>query len=249
MENQPARMMTSTSAADYFWEGARAGVPVMIAVAPFGLLFGALAVDNGFTIFDTVFMSALLFAGASQMVGLDLYGQDIAPWVIVLSIFAVNFRHILYSATTGRHIAHFTFWQKALSFFVLTDVQFAETENRANAKEPIPFIWYFGLALPLYLSWVLEAYIGAAFGNLITNPHAIGIDFMLPIYFLGLVMSFRSRVNWLPVVLGSAVTSIAAYHYIGSPWHVSGGAIGGIIVAVIMAKKPDFQEPEVRSDV
>lgn len=249
MKNQPVYAISSASAVDYFWEGARTGIPVMIAVAPFGLLFGALAVENGFTIFDTVLMSALLFAGASQMVGLDLYGQNIAPWMIVLSIFAVNFRHILYSATTGRHIAHFTFWQKAVSFFVLTDVQFAETENRALANEPIPFIWYFGLAVPLYLSWVLEAYIGATFGNLITNPHAIGIDFMLPIYFLGLVMSFRSRVNWLPVVIGSAVTSIAAYQFIGSPWHVSGGAIGGILVAVILAKKPEENDPEVPENV
>ena len=31
-----------------FWLGMRASAPVMVAVLPFGPLFGALAVDNGF---------------------------------------------------------------------------------------------------------------------------------------------------------------------------------------------------------
>ncbi len=40
------------------------------------------------------------------------------------------------------------------------------------------------------------------FGGLIANPHALGLDFLLPIYFLGLVMGFRKRPFWLPVVAG-----------------------------------------------
>ena len=35
------------------------------------------------------------------MVGIELFGQKVAPWLIVLSIFAVNFRHVLYSAAFG----------------------------------------------------------------------------------------------------------------------------------------------------
>ena len=64
------------------------------------------------------------------------------------------------------------------------------------------------------------------FGNLIPDPHALGIDFLLPIYFLGLVMGFRKRPLWLPVVAVSAVASIIAYKTVGSPWHVSIGAAG-----------------------
>ena len=38
------------------------------------------------------------------MVGIELFGQKIAPWLVVLSIFAVNFRHVLYSG--GDRPAH-----------------------------------------------------------------------------------------------------------------------------------------------
>ncbi|MCR2260307.1 hypothetical protein NSX25_24040, partial [Salmonella enterica] len=76
--------------------------------------------------------------------------------------------------------------------------------------KPITFVWYMGLAIPLYLSWVIEAYIGATFGGMIGDPKAIGLDMLLPIYFLGLVMGFRSRTNWFPIVAASSVTSVAA---------------------------------------
>ncbi|MCB1430254.1 MAG: branched-chain amino acid ABC transporter permease, partial [Nitratireductor sp.] len=56
-------------------------------------------------------------------------------------------------------------------------------------------------------------------------------DFLLPIYFLGLVMGFRKRTLWLPVVLASGAASMLAWKFVGSPWHVSLGALAGIILA------------------
>ncbi|MCO4315990.1 AzlC family ABC transporter permease [Phyllobacterium sp. 21LDTY02-6] len=227
-----------------FWEGFARGVPIMIASAPFGLLFGALAIDNGFTLSETVLMSAAVYGGASQMVGIELFGQNIPAWLIIFSIFAVNFRHVLYSAAVGRRIGHFRPLQSLLSFFVLTDPQFAETERRAEAGRQITFAWYIGVAAPIYVMWVVEAWIGALFGNLISDPHALGIDMLLPIYFLGLVMGFRKRNHWAPVVAASAIVSIAAYTFIGSPWHVGIGALAGILTAVILAKPDDRPEVE-----
>ncbi|MBX9451010.1 MAG: AzlC family ABC transporter permease [Mesorhizobium sp.] len=216
-----------------FLDGARRGLPVVLASAPFGLLFGALAVQNGLTLGEAMLMSATVYAGASQMVGLELFGQTIAPWLIVLSIFAVNFRHVLYSAALGRKVTHWTSAQRAFGFFFLTDPQYAEGEKR-SLKGSLSFTWYMGMATPIYVCWLAEAGIGAAFGSLIPNPHALGLDFLLPIYFLGLVMDFRKRPLWLPVVTVSAAASIAAYYLVGSPWHVSIGAAAGIALAAML---------------
>jgi predicted branched-subunit amino acid permease len=246
--NPNALTASDMSRAAQFWDGVKRGGPVMAAVAPFGILFGVVAVDNGLTVAESVLMSAMLFAGASQLVGMELFGKHIAPWMILLSIFAVNFRHVLYSAGTGRLIRHFTTLQQIVAFFFLTDIQYAESEKQAEQKKPITFIWYMGLAIPLYLLWVLEAYIGATFGGLISSPQAVGLDMLLPIYFLGLVMSFRSRTNWLPIVTASSVTSVIAYFLIGSPWHVTIGAIGGIAVAVIIAKPAVGRETVITLD-
>lgn len=217
-----------------FFQGVRASLPIVAAAAPFGMLFGALAVDNGLTVGEAVLMSAIVFAGASQMVGLELFSSHVAPWIIVLSVFAVNFRHVLYSAALGRRMGLMPEWQKAIAFFFLTDPQYAATEARADTKVPVTLIWYLGMALPIYVLWVLEAWVGALFGRLITNPGALGIDFLLPIYFLGLVLGFRTRPNWFPVVIASGLGSIAAFYTVGSPWHVSLGALAGVVVAMIL---------------
>ncbi len=232
-----------------FLAGVRAGIPVIVAVAPFGLLFGALAVDNGLSVVEAMLMSALVYGGASQMVGIELFGQKVAPWLIVLSIFAVNFRHVLYSAAFGRQIRDWPFAEKALAFFFLTDPQFAEAERRLENGKRLSFAWYLGIAVPWWLFWVAESGIGAYFGGLIADGHALGIDFLLPIYFLGLVMGFRKRPLWLPIVVASAIASIVAYRIVGSPWHVSIGALAGIMLAAAMPPaKSVSEEVDARSD-
>ena len=217
-------------------DGVKAAMPVILAAGPFGLLFGALAIDNGFTVGEAVLMSATIYAGASQMVGINLFGEAIAPWLIVLSIFAVNFRHVLYSAVVGQQIRHWSAAKRYIGLFFLIDPQFAEAEKRVETGRPLSFVWYMAVGIPIYASWVVEGWIGATFGSLVKNPAAYGVDFLLPIYFLGLVMGFRKRPNWLPVVAVSGIVSIGAYALVGSPWHVSIGALAGVAAAAALAK-------------
>ena len=161
------------------------------------------------------------------MVGIELFGQKVAPWLIVFSIFAVNFRHVLYSAAFGRRIAD---WPIAAEGARPSSCSAIRNSPRPSASaergKTVSFAWYFGLGAPIWMSWVAESGLGAYFGRLVANPQALGLDFLLPIYFLGLVMSFRKRPLWLPVVAVSAVASILAYKFVGSPWHVTLGAHG-----------------------
>jgi predicted branched-subunit amino acid permease len=220
-----------------FLSGMRKGVPVIISAAPFGLLFGAIAVQNGLTIPEALLMSATIYAGASQLVGVELFSHHVAAWLIVFSIFAVNFRHVLYSAAIAKHISHFSRLQKLLTFFWLIDPQFAETERKGDSGQTITFAWYAGLALIIYIPWLLVTVAGGYLGSLISDPKTYGLDVLLPIYFMGLVLGFRKRANWLPVVVVSSLASIIALKTIGSPWHVSVGALTGVIVAAFLPLK------------
>lgn len=215
-------------------QGFARGGSLSLAMLPIAILFGALAVQQGLSFAEATLMSGAIFAGASQLVGIELFGQTIPAWLVVFSVFAVNFRHVLYSAALGRRTLHWSPLQRAFGFFFLTDPQFAESEQRADLHPPLSFAWYFGLATPIYLQWVGGAAVGAWFGGLIPDPHRFGVDFLMPIYFLGLVVGFRNRPLWLPVVLASGIASILAHEYVGSPWHVSIGAVAGILVAVLL---------------
>lgn len=221
-----------------YTEGLRGSVPILVSTIPFAALFGAIAVSNGQTVAEATLMSAIVFAGASQLVGIELFGHSVPVWVIVLSIFAVNFRHILYSAAITPFITHFSPAQKAVSFFLLTDPQFAQTLTRGETGRSVSFAWYMGFATTIYVGWVGISAIGAGFGKLVGDPRALGFDVLLPIYFMGLVLSFRKRANFLGVVFVSAVVSILAQKLVGSPWHVSIGALAGVLLAALLPPKP-----------
>lgn len=227
------------SPAREFLAGCKVGLPIQIAVLPFGLLFGAVGVQNGLSVWEATLMSAAIFGGASQMVGIELFGQRIAPGLVIFSILAVNFRHVLYSAAFGRLIGHWPAWQKAIGFFFLTDPQFAESERVQGPGRPLSFAWYLGVGLPLWVLWFLEAFVGAWFGRSLPNTHALGIDFLLPIYFMGLLLGFRTRPLFVPVVIASAAASMLAYATVGTPWHVSLGALAGIVVAFVWPEREE----------
>lgn len=216
----------------------RAATPSLLASLPFGILLGAVSANMGLSLGEILLMNMTIYAGASQLVGIELFNQNIAPWLVVLSIFAVNFRHILYSAAITRHIAHFTLGQKLLAFFFLVDPQFAEGIKRGESGRRITLTWYFTFAAYFYICWQLTALLGALFGKMVGDPRALGLDVLLTVYFLGLVLGFRAKDRWLPTVIASAVASTIAWHFVGSPWHVSIGALAGIIVAASLPLGP-----------
>jgi len=232
-----------------FRSGVRRGLPVTLSVLPFGALFGAVAIDNGLSVPEAVLMSGSIYAGASQLVGIELFNQNLPAWLVILSIFAVNFRHVLYSAAMVRIVPEWSVAKKAVGFFFLVDPQFAESVREKEMHGKVGFSWYMGYALIVYAGWMIATIAGASLGNLIGDPKAAGFDVLLPVYFMGMVMGFRTRGNFYPIMLASAFGAIAAYHFVGSPWHVSIGAMTGILLAVVLPPaKADMETAETTGE-
>lgn len=226
----------ATTPGSEFLTGFRDSFPLIAAVLPFALLFGATAAQVGYTLFESTFASATIFAGASQFVFIEVYGLHVPGWSAVLAVFAVNFRHILYSASVGRWMTRFSPVQKTVAFFFMTDLQWAASEARIHGeprRELTPG-WYFGYALPLYVLWVAGTLVGGLFGARVEEPERFGLDFLLPIYFLTILMGFRKRANFMPVVGISASASYLTFLVAGEPWHIPAGALAGVIFAALL---------------
>lgn len=236
--NTPARTTLSD-----FREGIVAILPIFPGLVPVGILFGAIAVAEGLTKADAILMSAIVYAGASQFVAIDLYGQDVPAWPIVLSVLAVNFRHVLYSAALTPVFRRLRPATRVLFLPLLVDPLFAWVEKRLGEGRGFSPAGYLGMGLTCYLSWVASSAAGAVFGQLVGDPHALALDMFLPLYFLTLVVSFRARPNWAATVLAAGIVSTLVYHapavgltMLGSPWHISAGAAAGILAAVLLAR-------------
>ena len=217
-----------------FMQGLRDIAPVLVATVPFGMVFGALAAKEGFSFVEALLMSGTVYGGASQFVVLQMWADPLPFWTILVSALAVNLRHVLYSASIGRKLAHWPAAERYAGFAILTDPIFALADSNGGPR--LTAAYYFGLSVPLYLNWLLSTALGLILGNLIGRPEAIGLDFVVTAYFLVIVLGYRKRPGAIPVIGASAAAAVSAYLLLGPPWNFAAGAVAGMATAAARIK-------------
>jgi 4-azaleucine resistance transporter AzlC len=219
-------------------DGLRDIAPVMVAAAPIGLLFGAIAASKGLSIAEVALMSILVFAGGAQFAAIELWGFPVPVGAILFSTLLVNARHVLMSASLGPKLQRFSKPQRYLGFFFLTDEAWALAERRALERTVTPAYW-FACAAVLPAAWIGSSIAGAFLGAFLGDPKRFGADFAFTALFIGLVAGFnKGRITAATVAASggaAALVSITA----GPPWHVLAGALAGILAAYLAARPED----------
>lgn len=210
-----------------FWAGVRDTFPLVVGAAPFGFIFGALAINSGFSTLGAMGMSLFVFAGSAQFIGATLVAGGAALWVIVFTTFIVNVRHALYSATLSPHMKHLPQrWLLPLGFW-LTDETFVVVVARYNADDQSRYKhWYhLGSSLFMYINWNVCTLIGIVAGQTIPDLSKWGLDFALYVTFIGMLIPLiKSR----PVLLSAVVGGLSAVLFHGLPNQM------GLIVAALL---------------
>jgi len=227
----------SPSSGQEFRRGARDIVPIVIATIPFGLVFGTAASHAQMTMTDSVLLSAMTFAGASQFAALEFWAHPLPVGTILVSVSAVNLRMALYGAAIGRRMQDWSPLARYLGLGLLTDPIVALAELNGGSR--LRMAYYFGLAVPLYVNWIATTVLGFIAGSLITNPEVVGLDFMVTAYFIHLLAGFRGRPSAGATILTSLAGSLAAYALLGPPWHIITGAVLGIATAAATVGTPE----------
>ena len=84
--------------------GARAVLPVLLGVAPFGMIYGVLARGSGIPPLAAQAMSMIVFAGSAQFIAVQLIAAGAPSILALLTTAVVNVRHALYSATLAPYL-------------------------------------------------------------------------------------------------------------------------------------------------
>src|SRR5688572_29731061 len=88
-----------TAAPTSLRRGVRDALSVVVAYVPFGLALGAALASAGVDPLTAWASSWLIFAGAAQLVAVELLGAGAGVLVVVATALVVNARHLLYSAS------------------------------------------------------------------------------------------------------------------------------------------------------
>lgn len=181
--------MPSTTAKSAYAAGFGAGLPFLIVVVPFAMIFGVIGTEAGLGLVEVMAFSVLVIAGGSQITALQLM-QDNAPTLIVLATaLAVNARMAMYSASLAPHLGPAPRWQKLLISYLLVDQSYAasvlkyEQQPQWSVREKTAY--FFGTISPVAPMWYLGTLAGALAGQAI--PESWSLDVAVPLAFLAIV--------------------------------------------------------------
>ncbi len=216
-----------------FWAGVRAEIPLLIGGFPFGLIYGALALNAGLSRTAAQVMSSTVFAGSAQFITAQLVHENTPGFVIVLTIAVVNLRHMLYSASLAPYLAALPVRWKAILSYLLTDEAYAPTILRYEKEGITPHAHWFllGAGGVLWMDWQLGTALGIFLGAAI--PESWSLDFALPLTFIAMVVPvLRDR----PAIVAALSAGVVALIAFSLPYKLGLilAALVGIVVGTLL---------------
>lgn len=221
-------------------DGFVAMFPLWLGVAPFGAIYAVSAQAAGLDAAQTLVMSLIVFAGASQFTAAGLFAAGAAPFAIVLTTLIVNVRHILLGASLASHLAGQPWWRRVLVAAQLTDESYAVGIRRFLEGRG-SFAYQVGCNLSVYVIWQASTLAGVVLGSFVPDPAAFGLDLVFPLTFIGLLMPVL-RERWqrgegraLVVALAAGVLSVVGALLLPGKWYL---LLAGLIASALGAVMP-----------
>jgi 4-azaleucine resistance transporter AzlC len=204
-----------SSSQSEFYAGLRAQLPLMVGVIPFGLIYGALAIQLHVPAPVAQGMSAIIFGGSSQFVGAPLIAAAAPGIVIVLTVFVVNLRHALYSASIAPYLKPLSpLWKMALAYLLTDEAYAVAITHYHKAGDGRHKHWFLlGAGLTLWLCWQASTAVGIFIGAQV--PASWSLDFALPLTFIALVVPMLKNRTY---VLAALVAGVVGVLTIGLPY-------------------------------
>lgn len=185
---------------------------LMPGVVVFAVAFGAAASAKGLSLLEAVLMSALVYAGVSQLVAMELWRPEwswgaIAGLAVVTA--TVNARMVLQGASLQPWFARYPRTVNALHLFFFTDANWLiGTRYHGEGGRDLGVL--VGAGVALWLVWVAATVPGYLLGALVSDPRRYGIDLVMPIFFAAMIVPLwrgkRAALPWLVAGIVALIT-------------------------------------------
>lgn len=208
MANVPAFDRTEDTARG-FANGVKAGAPIAAGYIPSAVACGILANSAGLLPLEGLFMSFIVFAGASQFVALNLIMTGAAFPEIILATAVLNARHVMFASSIARRLPQgASAQQKAWIGFEITDESFSVASARKERYLAPEFLM--GLNIVGHITWVAGTFMG--FLGAAALPPGVQKSMGIAIYalFIGLLAPM-TRKNRVGLAVAASAMALSAF--------------------------------------
>jgi 4-azaleucine resistance transporter AzlC len=185
-----------------YGDGARRAWPLAVAVGGFGITYGVLARQAGFSAVETIVFSIVTFAGSAQFAAVSIVSDGGTALAAVVAALLLNARYLPIGLSVapwlpGRPLA------RAAQGQVAVDESWAVSHLGGGRYDPRLLV---GAGATIWAAWVVCSTAGVLAGSVLGDPETLGLDAAFPALFLALLAGqVRARGPLLAALAGAVV--------------------------------------------
>jgi predicted branched-subunit amino acid permease len=207
--------------------------PVLLGIAPFGLLIGVTIAHTGLGAALGLGSAAAMFGGGAHFAALTLLANGAGPAGVLGAVVVINARLALYAAALQPRFRDQPAWFRWLAPHLLVDQTYALTTARPELDDPARFRRYWLTAGAAFaIVWLGSHVVGLLLADML--PDHSPLDIAAPALFVGLLMPQLRRAE--PIVAATVGAGVAAA---ASPLPQGAGLILGALAGIAAAALTD----------
>jgi 4-azaleucine resistance transporter AzlC len=194
-----------------WWEGVQNSQPIMISYLPVAVMFGISSRTAGLSAMETLLVSVLVFAGASQFALVGMIASGVSFPGALFATVGLNLRHLFYGPAVAPHLGVKSWRQVTMLAFGLTDEVFATAIALLPGRDlEERGMLMLGLETGAYFSWLAGTLLGAlGFQAAATlAPKLLPVlSFSLPSLFLVILLPLARGRGLIPALVAAGVAA------------------------------------------
>ncbi|MEJ5999461.1 AzlC family ABC transporter permease [Paucibacter soli] len=228
-----------------FRRGAREMLGIVLGISAWGLVTGVAMVKSGLSLWLSLLMSLIVFAGSSQLAALPLIAGGAPLWVLWATAFCVNLRFVIFSAQWRLYFGHLPRWQRLTLSYFAADLnyvafmrRFPDPQLEREAQQP----YYWGGVTLNWSAWQLPSIAGILLADRVPTEWGLGFAGVLAL--LGLTYSLLSSgKSWISA--GVAGCAAVAAYALPLRLNIVVAIAAAVAVGLLLDHwKPDAPKPE-----
>jgi predicted branched-subunit amino acid permease len=200
-------------------------IPMVLPAIPFGLVLGVAISESMVNQWAAWSSSWLMMAGSAQFVAIELLDDGSGVFVVAITAWVINARHIMYSAALASPYADTPRWWKFATSYVLVDQLFAmdSLQDRSRGLS-YRMSYLLGGGFAAWAMWQVWVTLGILVGDVV--PSSWSLEFAIPILFLTLMVLAITNTPGVIAAAAGGITAVVAADMANGTGLLVGAAVG-----------------------